>query len=196
MSTAPTVTWLSFTPSVEQTAGNPPKRCGDRADRRYPQPRGNMPRSASMTYAPSPNRYASMPYRRCGRSGLQLPAISLGLWQNLVVCVAILVVGMPAFAAGWLGGGDVKLLAALGLWLNLQSALGFVAAVFIAGGVVAIIYIATRPLRRGRQKDRSSGRVPYGLAIVGGAVFVFGMQLNQRPADPLANFRASHPAMW
>jgi len=29
-----------------------------------------------------PNRYASLPYRRTGRSGLDLPAISLGLWQN------------------------------------------------------------------------------------------------------------------
>jgi L-glyceraldehyde 3-phosphate reductase len=29
-----------------------------------------------------PERYDSMPYRRCGRSGLKLPAISLGLWQN------------------------------------------------------------------------------------------------------------------
>jgi L-glyceraldehyde 3-phosphate reductase len=28
------------------------------------------------------NRYANMQYRRCGRSGLKLPAISLGLWQN------------------------------------------------------------------------------------------------------------------
>jgi L-glyceraldehyde 3-phosphate reductase len=35
-----------------------------------------------MTYVPSPNRYDSMPYRRCGRSGLQLPAISVGLWNN------------------------------------------------------------------------------------------------------------------
>src|SRR5665213_469097 len=34
------------------------------------------------TYLPSPDRYASMPYRRCGRSGLKLPAISLGLWYN------------------------------------------------------------------------------------------------------------------
>jgi L-glyceraldehyde 3-phosphate reductase len=33
-------------------------------------------------YAPSPDRYASMPYRRCGRSGLLLPPISLGLWHN------------------------------------------------------------------------------------------------------------------
>jgi len=34
------------------------------------------------TYLPSVDRYDSMPYRRCGRSGIQLPAISLGLWQN------------------------------------------------------------------------------------------------------------------
>lgn len=31
---------------------------------------------------PSPSRYKSMQYRRCGRSGLKLPAISLGLWHN------------------------------------------------------------------------------------------------------------------
>ena len=36
-----------------------------------------------MTYVPAADRYAgSMPYRRCGRSGIVLPAISLGLWQN------------------------------------------------------------------------------------------------------------------
>jgi len=34
------------------------------------------------TYAPASNRYDGMSYRRCGRSGIQLPAISLGLWQN------------------------------------------------------------------------------------------------------------------
>ncbi|MDS9470101.1 L-glyceraldehyde 3-phosphate reductase [Paracoccus sp. MBLB3053] len=36
-----------------------------------------------MTYAANPDRYAGdMVYRRCGRSGIDLPAISLGLWQN------------------------------------------------------------------------------------------------------------------
>jgi len=34
------------------------------------------------TYVPSPDRYATMKYRRVGRSGLLLPAISLGLWHN------------------------------------------------------------------------------------------------------------------
>jgi L-glyceraldehyde 3-phosphate reductase len=38
-----------------------------------------MPR---MTFAPAPDRYERMRYRRCGRSGIKLPEISLGLWQN------------------------------------------------------------------------------------------------------------------
>ncbi len=35
-----------------------------------------------MTYTPAENRYERMTYNRCGRSGLKLPAISLGLWHN------------------------------------------------------------------------------------------------------------------
>ena len=35
-----------------------------------------------MVYQADPARYATMEYRRCGRSGLKLPAISLGLWHN------------------------------------------------------------------------------------------------------------------
>ena len=40
------------------------------------------PELAPTVYVPAPGRYEDMPYRRCGRSGIQLPAISLGLWQN------------------------------------------------------------------------------------------------------------------
>ncbi|MDD3214619.1 MAG: L-glyceraldehyde 3-phosphate reductase, partial [Eubacteriales bacterium] len=35
-----------------------------------------------MTYNPNPERYGQMKYRRCGASGLLLPAVSLGLWHN------------------------------------------------------------------------------------------------------------------
>ncbi|HDT4051466.1 TPA: L-glyceraldehyde 3-phosphate reductase [Enterobacter bugandensis] len=35
-----------------------------------------------MGYQPDKNRYQTMEYRRCGRSGLRLPAVSLGLWHN------------------------------------------------------------------------------------------------------------------
>jgi L-glyceraldehyde 3-phosphate reductase len=44
-----------------------------------------MPYNAKLgpsLYVPSADRYQQMPYRRCARSGIQLPAISLGLWQN------------------------------------------------------------------------------------------------------------------
>ena len=44
---------------------------------------GPKPGSSDMTsYIPAKDRYQSVPYRRCGRSGLLLPAVSLGLWQN------------------------------------------------------------------------------------------------------------------
>jgi L-glyceraldehyde 3-phosphate reductase len=35
-----------------------------------------------MTYVAADDRYSKIPYRRCGRSGIQLPEVSLGLWQN------------------------------------------------------------------------------------------------------------------
>jgi L-glyceraldehyde 3-phosphate reductase len=38
--------------------------------------------SGRMTYVAAEDRYDLMPYRRCGRSGLLLPAVSLGLWQR------------------------------------------------------------------------------------------------------------------
>ena len=41
-----------------------------------------LPASERPPFVASPQRYGSMPYRRVGRSGLHLPAISLGLWQN------------------------------------------------------------------------------------------------------------------
>jgi L-glyceraldehyde 3-phosphate reductase len=40
------------------------------------------PDLAPTVYLPASDRYEAMSYRRCGRSGLKLPAISLGLWQN------------------------------------------------------------------------------------------------------------------
>ena len=41
-----------------------------------------LPPTERPQYVPAPDRYDVMPYRRVGRSGLELPAISLGLWQN------------------------------------------------------------------------------------------------------------------
>ncbi len=47
-----------------------------------PRGRGQW-QTPPMTYVAAEDRYQEkMPYRRCGRSGIELPEISLGLWQN------------------------------------------------------------------------------------------------------------------
>jgi prepilin peptidase CpaA len=114
-----------------------------------------------------------------------LHGFSTSLWQNFAIAIAILAIGTPAFSAGWLGGGDVKLLSAIGLWINLKAVIGFISAVFIIGGVVALIYIFARRFSRSAQGTKSrERRVPYGLAIVAGAVFIFATQLTERPSNP------------
>jgi L-glyceraldehyde 3-phosphate reductase len=51
-------------------------------DRRERERRQGEPELSQEAYVARPDRYASAQYRRCGRSGLSLPPISLGLWQN------------------------------------------------------------------------------------------------------------------
>jgi len=43
---------------------------------------GRSDRLLPMTYVAAPDRYELMNYRRCGRSGIDLPEMSLGLWHN------------------------------------------------------------------------------------------------------------------
>jgi prepilin peptidase CpaA len=105
----------------------------------------------------------------------------VALWQNAVVFLALLAGGTLLFASGKVGGGDIKLLACLGLWLNLSAAVWLIVAVSIAGGILALGFIAARLLsgRKVRKKlspDKDRG-IPYGLAIVAGACIVFAGQL-------------------
>lgn len=102
------------------------------------------------------------------------------VWQNGLVFVGVLVIGTLAFRAGWLGGGDVKLLAALSLWVSLSGAVWVLAAVFLVGGVIAMLYFIFRPFRgraRGSSDKPITSRIPYGLAIAGGASIVFATQM-------------------
>jgi prepilin peptidase CpaA len=104
--------------------------------------------------------------------GAIVAAILIGhglLWKNLVAFAAVLALGTAAFGAGWLGGGDVKLLAAFAAWLDLVSAAWFVAFVFLAGGLVAILYLLIRWPTRRRREDATPARIPYGIAIALGA---------------------------
>jgi len=110
------------------------------------------------------------------------------LWQNGAVFAGMLVLGTIAFSAGWLGGGDVKLFAATALWLDFRSALWLVVFVMLAGGIVAIGYLMSRPFRRRREGKIRGTRVPYGLAIAFGALAIIlidrGVLLQQKQQSP------------
>jgi len=95
---------------------------------------------------------------------------SLALWQNFTLFAIIMVLGTAAFAAGLFGGGDVKLLAAIGLWLDLRGGLFLLAAVLLAGGMVAIAYLAASLVRRSNLRAARTRRVPYGIAIALGTL--------------------------
>lgn len=118
-------------------------------------------------------------------AAMALQGFPAALWQNAVLCVVLLAVGTPLFAAGKMGGGDVKLLAALGLWVNFSAALSLIAAVFIAGGLLALGFLASRLLpSRKEPAGIKSRQIPYGIAIVAGAALVFAGQLGLMKPKP------------
>jgi len=107
-------------------------------------------------------------------------------WQNIALSIAFLAVGTGLFSAGILGGGDVKLLAALALWVDLEHAPALLASVFIAGGLLAAAMLSSR-LLLGRSdgvslQDRGR-RVPYAVAIAAGAFFLLAVQQELAPAS-------------
>jgi prepilin peptidase CpaA len=121
---------------------------------------------------------------------MALHGFPLVLWQNGVVFLALLALGTPLFAAGKMGGGDVKLLACLGLWVNIAAGVWLLATSLIAGGVLALIYIAVRIVRRaGHDNKYESKGIPYGIAIAAGASLIFAGQLglmkSQERPNPL-----------
>lgn len=106
----------------------------------------------------------------------------LKLWHNLAILAGLLAIGTPLFAAGKLGGGDVKLLAVTAAWFSLAAALKMLLAVCLAGGVLALLILALRTFRwsdRMRSRVvllRAGGGIPYGVAIAAGALIMLALQ--------------------
>ncbi|WP_253717068.1 prepilin peptidase [Sphingomonas sp. AP4-R1] len=72
------------------------------------------------------------------------------------------------FAAGMMGGGDVKLIVALALWLPPMAMLTMLVWMAVAGGVLTVIMLAIHALRRAPGRPE----VPYGVAIVAATFLV------------------------
>lgn len=101
-------------------------------------------------------------------------ACGLPVWPGMAAQVLIglvifaLFAGM--FALGWMGGGDVKLLAALSLWFPWQAVASLLVLMAVLGGVVTIVtVIHHRATRRLGQPE-----IPYGVAISLAALWLLG----------------------
>lgn len=81
---------------------------------------------------------------------------------------ALLMVFALFFALRMMGGGDVKLLAALGLWLPLAKMLILLEWMAIGGGVLTLGMVIAHRVRKAPGKPE----IPYGVAIVGAGLLV------------------------
>jgi prepilin peptidase CpaA len=115
---------------------------------------------------------------------------SMAIWQNLLMFALLLAGGTVLFGIGKVGGGDVKLFAAVGLWTDLHQGLILVSAVFIAGGVLAMAVLFPRLFSGQAGRARRGGKkvVPYALAIAAGGLLTIVLArtaADARHPDPL-----------
>ena len=92
-------------------------------------------------------------------------ANGLDIWPDMAlqlgVALAVFAVFLLVFHFGLMGGGDVKLIVALALWLPFPAYLSMLMVMSIAGGVVTIVMMAERLIK----KTSTTIEVPYGVAI-------------------------------
>jgi len=107
-------------------------------------------------------------------------SVGLPLWPGVTIQIAVAaaVFGLfaIAFFVGMMGGGDVKLAAAISLWFSTLMTLRFLVFMSIAGGVLTLVVLA----RHRMLKKPGRPEVPYGVAIAIGALAILTQRfLNQ-----------------
>ena len=117
-------------------------------------------------------------------------SIALPFWPDAAtqvgVALAVFAVLALAFYVGMMGGGDVKLAAALALWFSPASTVEFLVIMSLAGGLltVVVLILHRRKANRGSaddtEKEIEKPEVPYGVAIAIGALWILAQRfLNQ-----------------
>jgi prepilin peptidase CpaA len=94
---------------------------------------------------------------------------------------AILIIGIGMFAAGLLGGGDAKLMAASAIWVGVDKLMLYFLTISILGGVLAIALLVYRrlPARSyqlpvwAARLHESGSHMPYGVAIAAAALWIY-----------------------
>ncbi len=115
-------------------------------------------------------------------------SIGLPLWPDgairLAVGAGVFLLLAAAFYIGMMGGGDVKLAAAIALWFPPITTLKFLIIMSLAGGLLTLIVLAIHK-KRGKPGIDGDGKpirpeVPYGVAIASGALWILAQRfLNQ-----------------
>ena len=109
----------------------------------------------------------------------------LPLWPDIALQVGIAVAVFAMLAAtfyiGMMGGGDVKLAAALALWFSPASTIKFLVIMSLAGGLLTVIILIAHRMKPGRIKnsDGETGgkpEIPYGVAIAVGALWILAQR--------------------
>lgn len=112
------------------------------------------------------------------------------LGMGLLAMLLVLALGLPFFAVGWFGGGDVKLMAAVAAVIGFPAALPFLLATLLWGGVIALGFaVASRQLgnafvgvrrmftlavyaRMAVATPTTEVKVPYALAVAAGFISI------------------------
>ncbi|HEX6660321.1 MAG TPA: prepilin peptidase [Sphingomicrobium sp.] len=107
-------------------------------------------------------------------------SVALPLWPDagvqLAAGAAVFVLLAGAFYAGMMGGGDVKLAAALALWFSPQATIKFLVLTSLAGGVLTLGVLAWHRFKRREGRPE----IPYGVAIAFGGLAILTQRfLNQ-----------------
>lgn len=110
-------------------------------------------------------------------------ANGLALWPDIAVQIGfatvIFLIFAGCFAIGAMGGGDVKLITALSLWLPLSPLLRMLFVMAVLGGVVTLAALVLHRL----QKRSGSPEVPYGVAISVAGLWVLANDLLTNPGS-------------
>lgn len=101
-------------------------------------------------------------------------ASGLSLWPGVALQLGVAIAAFVAlaglFAIRAMGGGDVKLLTALALWIEPTQFLRLLIIMALLGGVLTLVFGMWHLMRR--RKDRLA--IPYGVAIAAAGLFVLG----------------------
>ncbi|WP_334655779.1 A24 family peptidase [Sphingomonas panaciterrae] len=93
--------------------------------------------------------------------------VSIGMapWPDMAIQVGVALIVLAAFCVafhfGWMGGGDVKMIAALALWVPVPALIQILLVMSIVGGLITVVMLIDHRIR----KAAGNPEVPYGVAI-------------------------------